>query len=167
MIFRRSSAKERQRPTAISELLTHAGVEVAMHPGSRDEWIASLVDLLVRCHHLPKRDEILRAVMEREDTLPTAIGNAVAIPHAKTDAVPGLVLACGVAPDGVEFRAADGKPVKIAFLLVSPRTEQGQHVQALAAISRIMIRDGAMDRLLASISGRDFLRVMKEEEEEL
>jgi len=157
----------KERSMEVSSLLVRGAIDLNMSPASKTEWIEQLVDLLVRAYRVQGRDEILRAVLEREATLSTAIGNGVAVPHAKVDGVPRLLLAFGRAPQGVDFDSPDGKPVYAAFLLVSPKAVASPHVQALAAISRIMIRDGVTDRVLEVGSPRAFIRLLKAEEAEL
>ena len=137
----------------ISELLAHGAVQMNMHPESKKQWIEQLVDLLVRTYSLEsQKDDICDAVLAREDTLSTAIGNGLAIPHAKTDVVPKLLLACGIAPDGVEFGAPDGRDVQVAFILASPASEVSTHVRALASISRIMYKGDMTAKLVAATS---------------
>lgn len=152
----------------ISQALMKEAVALRMSPTSRDEWIEQLVDLLCRAWSLKGRDELLRAVMERERTHSTAIGHGVAIPHGKSQAAPRLLVACGIAPDGVEgFDAPDGEPVRIGFLLVSPHSVTGPHVRALAGVSRIVIKDGVSDRMVACGTPRDLIRLIRNEEEDL
>ena len=139
----------------ISRTLTREAVRLDMKPATKYEWIEQLVDLLCDAWRLPRRDEILRAVLDRESAHSTAIGQGVAVPHAKTGAVPRLMMACGIATDGVPgYDAPDDAPVKIGFLLVSPQTEAGPHVRALASISRVAISEGALAQLLGTTSPR-------------
>lgn len=151
----------------VSHLLIRAAIDLDMSPATKEEWIEHLVTRLAEAYALPDRDGVLRAVLEREAVQSTAIGNGIALPHAKTDAVPRLLLACGRAPGGVDFDAPDGMPVRFAFLLVSPRTVASAHVQALASISRIMIRDGVLEQVMDVRTPRGLIRLLKSEEEAL
>jgi len=165
MLFRTRSGRAAERAT-ISNLLTRDAVRIGMSPRSRDEWIAELVDVLVGAWNLDGGGDILRAVLEREATLSTAIDGGTAIPHAKIDAVPRVALACGIAPAGVDFGAPDGGLVHVAFLLVSPRAATNAHVQALAAVSRVMIREDMPERLLEAKTPREVIRILKAEEKQ-
>jgi mannitol/fructose-specific phosphotransferase system IIA component (Ntr-type) len=152
----------------IRDLLTHGAVKLNMTPGSKKEWIEQLVDLLVRTYSLEnRRDEILDAVLQREGTLSTAIGSGLAFPHAKTDAVPRIVLAMGIAPGGVEFGAPDGRKVQIAFVLASPSTEVGAHVRALSAVSRIMSGGGMTEKLVNAKDIDEVISILYKAEEGL
>ena len=146
----------------ITRTLTRDAIMLNMKPVTKLEWIEQLVGVLCDAWRLPRRDEILRAVLDRESAHSTAIGQGVAVPHGKTSAAPRLMMACGIAPDGVpDYDAPDDEPVRLGFLLVSPKTEAGPHVRALASISRVAISDGALEQLLRTKSPRDLLRTLK------
>jgi mannitol/fructose-specific phosphotransferase system IIA component (Ntr-type) len=109
--------------------------------------IDELLDLLLKAGKLTDRVEALRAVMEREGKMSTAIQNGVAIPHAKTDAVTELVTAIGLSPKGVDFESLDGKPSHIFIMTLSPKTRLGPHIQFLSSISQ-SLDDAAIRRAL-------------------
>lgn len=75
-------------------------------------------------------------LVEREQLGSTGIGGGIAIPHCKIDGLQGGLVAVGRAPEGVDFGAADGQPVRLFFLVLSPSQSPAEHLQALAAISR-------------------------------
>jgi mannitol/fructose-specific phosphotransferase system IIA component (Ntr-type) len=150
----------------LSQMLIRDAIDLNMTPGTKHEWLEQLVELLCTAWRLPDRDDILQAVLEREQTHSTAIGHGVAIPHAKTAAVPRLLGVCGIAKQGIDFDSPDGDPVRIAFLLVSPISVAGPHIRALAGISRIVIRDSVREELLTSKTSRDVIRLIKREDEQ-
>ena len=119
----------------LSDLLIRNAVAVDMRPASKDEWIEQLVELLVRAWRLRRPEEILHAVLDREATLSTAVGDGVAIPHAKSDAVPRLVLACGVAPGGVEFEVNVDVALELLGLFAC-RAQLQQRMEA-AVVDRV------------------------------
>lgn len=82
--------------------------------------------------------EVLRRVLEERELLAsTAIGDGIAIPHGKMDAVGRLVGALGRARAGIEFESIDGKPTHLVFMLVAPASSTGVHLKALARLSRL------------------------------
>ncbi|MEA2691350.1 MAG: nitrogen system component [Acidobacteriota bacterium] len=94
-------------------------------------------------------EELYSRLWEREQLGSTGVGGGVAIPHCK---LPGLVkgiVAIAVAAEGVDFGAVDGRPVRLFFLVVSPSESPGEHLQALAAISRWVKGDPHVAKLLA------------------
>ncbi|MCB9850412.1 MAG: PTS sugar transporter subunit IIA [Phycisphaerales bacterium] len=103
--------------------------------------ITELVDALARAGRLIDRDQMLQAVLDRETTRSTGIGNGLAVPHGKCAGCPKLVMAVGRPAEPIDFNSADKKPVELIVLLASPPDETGPHIQALARISRLMLMD--------------------------
>ena len=89
-----------------------------------------------------------RAVLEREATAATGLGDDVAVPHAVIAGLPRPVLALGLAPAGVDFNAPDGAPAKLVFLLLMPPRAHDQEVRILAQIARAVIEPASRARLL-------------------
>ncbi|MBI2193703.1 MAG: PTS sugar transporter subunit IIA [Planctomycetes bacterium] len=101
-------------------------------------------------------ESVVDALMKREELGSTGIGKGVAVPHARHPAIRKLVGAFGHSSQGIEFAALDGEPVHAIFLLISPSASTGQHLEALALISR-MLRNNTFCRLLRETTGRDKL----------
>jgi PTS system nitrogen regulatory IIA component len=97
---------------------------------------------------LVARQGLFQKLWEREQLGSTGIGQGVAIPHCKLNGLRQSLVAVGLVPEGVEFGAVDGQPVKVFFLVVSPGGSPAQHLQVLAAISRWIKADGHAGRLL-------------------
>ena len=141
------------------DLLATERVKVPLAAQHKDALLRELVELVMGPGH-PRIDEVLRAVMERETGLSTGIGGGVAIPHAKTDAVPTLRIAAGRTADGVDYDALDGEPVRICFLLVGPESEASGHVKALSRIARVVRRETVREQLTDARDVAEFLRVL-------
>ncbi len=93
------------------------------------------------------RDDIVAAVMKREELGSTGIGRGVAVPHTKHASVEKLVGTVAISEEGVDFDSLDGERVQLLFLLVSPPDRPGDHLRALENISR-QLRDDAFCRYL-------------------
>ncbi|MBT3343344.1 MAG: PTS sugar transporter subunit IIA, partial [Gemmatimonadetes bacterium] len=106
----------------------------------------------------------LQAVLEREKIMSTGIGDGIAIPHGKSDAVVELTAALGIHKRGVDFEALDGEPAFVFFLLVSPANVSGPHIKALARISRMLKNDGFKKKLIEAGSADDIVAAIEEEE---
>lgn len=148
----------------LTDLLSPERIKIPLVSGSKAELLRELVELALNGAGDGDREEVLRAVREREEVLSTGIGNGVAIPHGKTPRVQELILAAGVAASGVEFEALDGQPVQLFFLLVGPDAAAGQHVKALSRISRLLRRDEFRERLIAASDPQQFYAVLSEAE---
>ena len=99
---------------------------------------------------------------DRESLGSTAVGNGVAIPHCKLDQLERVVVAVGLAPGGVDFGAADGKPVRVFFVVIAPTRAPAEHLQSLAAISRWLRGERRVDRLLAATGPEEILDLLRE-----
>lgn len=148
----------------LTDLLTTGRIKIPLQSSSKDDLLRELVDLAARGAEVADRDEVLRAVMDREEVLSTGIGHGVAIPHGKSSSVSELVLVAGVTRGGVDFEALDGKPVHLFFLLVGPESAAGQHVKALSRISRLLRRESFRQRLIDAPDARTFHSVLAEAE---
>lgn len=93
-------------------------------------------------------ESLYAVLLEREKLASTAIGEGVAIPHGKLDAVGKLVACVGRAKQGVDFDSIDGQPTYLFFVLVAPENSTGVHLKALARISRLFKDPEFRQRLL-------------------
>lgn len=126
--------------------------------------ISELVDALVKAGDINEsdRDDIVKAIMKREDLGSTGIGRGIAVPHTKHPSVSKLVGTVGVSSSGVDFESLDGEKVQLFFLLVSPPDRPGDHLRALENISR-QLRDETFCRFLKqSKSPEDIIQLLEE-----
>jgi mannitol/fructose-specific phosphotransferase system IIA component (Ntr-type) len=152
------------RIVQLTELLSPERIKIPLAASTKDEILGELVEVVGRNTQVRDLGEVLRAVREREEVLSTGIGGGVAIPHGKTAAISDLALVAGVKPEGIDFEALDGKPVRLFFLLVGPEAAAGQHVKALSRISRLLRRDSFRVRLMDAKTPEDFYSVIVEAE---
>jgi fructose-specific phosphotransferase system IIA component len=148
----------------LRQILHSDCVKVPVENKDKEEVITELIDLLDAKGFFTNRDAVLDAVLTREKTQSTGIGAGMAIPHGKSSDVKELVMAIGIADEPIEFDSIDGKPVKIIFLLVSPSSQTGLHIQALAAISRLMMNGEFKAKLENAASAEDVYELFSESE---
>ena len=84
---------------------------------NKEEVIRELTELASHSTLVKDKEELFKAVMEREKLVTTGVGYGVAFPHAKTKAIKGIVIAFGRSKQGVQFEAMDKKPVHLFFLI--------------------------------------------------
>lgn len=135
-------------------------ISLQLTSSTKQAIIEELLDLLVNAGKVSNRTEALKAVLEREAKMSTAIQNGVAIPHAKTDSVPELVTALGIKPEGVDFESLDGKPTQIFILTLSPKTRLGPHIQFLSSISQSLDDAGVRSALLKAKSQQEVIDLL-------
>lgn len=122
----------------LSDLITADCIKVPLSARDKYEAMEELVDLLLAAGKISETGKLLKAVLDREATRSTGIGQGLAIPHGKCNGLTGLVGAIGKPAEPIDFQSVDGKPVNFIVLLGSPIDQTGPHIQALAHISRLM-----------------------------
>lgn len=148
----------------LTELLTIERIKIPLTSENKDDLLRELVHVVTATNGVQDREEVLRAVREREAVLSTGIGHGVAIPHGKSAGVSELRMAAGRAASPVDFDALDGQPVSLFFLLVGPESAAGPHIKALSRISRLVRRDDVRERLTQAKNAEEFLRALQEAE---
>ncbi|HIR90345.1 MAG TPA: PTS sugar transporter subunit IIA [Candidatus Limicola stercorigallinarum] len=148
----------------ITELLQAKGVKLGARVATQAEAIEALVDLQVSCGSVADRAAYRDAVLAREAEFSTAVGEGVAIPHAKTPAVskPGLVAM--TVPGGVDWKAPDGKPSDLIFLIAAPDTEANVHLEVLAKLSALLMHPEFPAALRAATTVEEFLATIDDAE---
>jgi PTS system nitrogen regulatory IIA component len=145
------------------DILSSDSTIVDLKGETKEDIIAELVDSLA-IDAITDRKKVLQAVLEREKIMSTGIGDGIAIPHGKSDAVVKLVAALGTQRRGVDFEALDGEPAYVFFLLVSPANVSGPHIKALARISRLLKNDDFKKKLIAAGSSTEIIEIIESEE---
>ena len=150
----------------LMDILSPQSVIVGLRGETKEEIIEELVDALAAGSTISDREKVLQAVLEREKIMSTGIGDGIAIPHGKSDAVVRLAAALGTQKRGVDFEALDGEPAFVFFLLVSPANVSGPHIKALARISRLLKNDEFKKRLISASSPPEIMAAIENEERE-
>ncbi len=108
-----------------------------------------------------KTEDIIKAVLKREQLMPTGIGNEIAVPHARMKGISHPVVAVGIAHEGIDFHGPDGKPARLIFLILTPFNDNGAQVEILADIARTF-RAREFRKAAISASGMtEFLAIIK------
>ena len=159
MSFKESSMK-------ITELLKKEYILEQLKAKSKQEALAELAGVFIKGRIKFDSGAMLRVLLEREKLGSTGIGDGIAIPHGKLAGLDEILVAFGRSREGIAFEALDGKPVHLFFLLMAPENSAGQHLKALAKISR-MLKDGVFrKKLLEARMHDDLVRVITEKDDE-
>ncbi len=150
----------------LRDMLDESTIKVGLESLDKEECIEEMTDVLVRAGRVANRDQaqVLAAVRTREAEGSTGIGKGVAVPHGKCAGLAGTVLAVGISKTGIEFDSADGKPVKIVFLIAASASEPGKHLQMLAEVVRLIRVPGLCDKLTAATTPKMILDLLDAEE---
>jgi len=146
-------------------LLSPETIEHSLGGKDRRGVLAELAELLRRAGQVPSDVDLLSILEEREALGSTGIGRGVAIPHVRVGGISSPRLAVGRSAEGIEFGAPDGQPVNLFFLLITPEDSTGEHLRALARISRLLKNAEVRRALLEAGGSREMLRIIEQEDE--
>ena len=127
------------------------------------EKLPALRELVTALQHhpaLPRPEAFFRELLARERNTNTALGNGLAMPHARTELCDDIVIAAGRSSAGIDYAAPDGQPVRLLFMLGSPQGQLTRYHQLIVGLARMLNRTANRDRLLAATDAADFIRVM-------
>jgi len=147
-----------------SDFMNVKAIKPDLTANDKEGVITELVGALVGAGAIgeEQRDNIVKAIMKREELGSTGIGRGIAVPHTKHASVDQLVGTVGVSVEGVDFNSLDGEKVQLLFLLVSPPDRPGDHLRALENISR-QLRDETFCRFLKQSKNADDIQQLLEE----
>ncbi len=127
--------------------------------------LAELSELFTRDQTSLQGESVVDVLLEREKLGSTGIGDGIAIPHGKLKGLENLVISFGRSREGIDFDAIDGRPVHLFFLLMAPESSTGQHLKALAKISRMLKDQDFRHDLLTAKSKEEIYRKIAEKDE--
>jgi len=157
----------REKRMNLYQLLGEKNIKVPLESKTKEAVLEELVDLLCESHNIDHRDDILKAIKERENAMSTGIGNNVAVPHCKCDRVDRLVASLGISNEGIDYDSLDEKPAKIFFILVAEANNPGPHIKALAKLSRLLSSGSLREELIQAKSASEVLAAIKTREQTL
>lgn len=150
----------------ITDLLKPNGIDLAATPVSKAQAIDQLVDLMYATGNIQNKAEYKQAVLDREASSTTGIGDNIAIPHAKNAAVKTAGLAAMVVKDGVDYESLDGQPAKLLFLIAAPASSEDLHVAVLSRLATLLMNPDFKTNLINAASKEQFLQLIDEAEKE-
>lgn len=143
----------------ITELLKKDSVSLGVRVDSKDAAINYLVDLHARVGNITDKAVFKEGIVKREEGGSTAIGEGIAIPHAKNKAVTKAGLAAMTVPEGVDYDSLDGQPTNLIFMIAAPEGGSDVHLEVLSRLSMLLIDEDFRKELLASKNVEEFLKV--------
>lgn len=151
----------------IMDFLSKKAIITELKSSKKEDVLKEMVDALINSGDIEKRhrNKLIDALMARESLGSTAIGQGIAIPHAKSDCVDKLVAAFALTKKGVDFDSLDGELAYIFFLLVAPQDSAGPHLKALARISRLLKDKYFRDTLRSCTDDKSVIKAISQEDE--
>lgn len=150
----------------IIDLLAPESISLDAAPKSKKEALDTAIALMVKSGKIRDKEAYTKQVYLREEESTTGIGEGIAIPHGKCDAVAKPGLAAMVIKDGVEFDSLDGEPVTLLFLIAAPNTKDNIHLDVLSKLSVLLMDETFTQRLRSASSVEEFLKLVDEADRE-
>jgi len=148
----------------ISELIRAEYVCLSMSATSKDDAIHQIAQLAKGHPYLSDFPSFCRAIYERESMGSTSIGYGVAIPHARTEQIKDLMLIIGRLNDGVRFETTDEMPVRLIFLVGTPKKMVTEYLRLVGTLARHLKNAGLRDRLLNATDVQSVVKAFIESE---
>ena len=149
----------------ITELLDGRSILLNASPKSKNEALDQIVDLMVKSEKINDKEAYRKQVYAREEESTTGIGEGIAIPHGKCDAVTKPGLAAMVVKDGVDFDSLDGEPVTLMFLIAAPNTEDNIHLDVLSKLSVLLMNEEFTEALRNAETVEEFMGIINDADE--
>lgn len=150
----------------IRDLLAAESIQLKGAAGGKTDVLNQMVDLMAKSGKIRDIETYRKGVFAREEEGTTGIGEGIAIPHCKSDAVERPGLAAMVIKDGVDFDALDGEKVSLIFLIAAPNTEDNVHLDVLSRLSVMLMDENFTISLRNAGSVEEFLQVIDAAEAE-
>ncbi len=150
----------------ITDLLDIQSVSLDGAPKNKKEALDQIVALMAKSGKINDEEGYRRQVYAREEESTTGIGEGIAIPHGKCDAVDRPGLAAMVVREGVDFDSLDGEPVTLMFLIAAPNTEDNVHLDVLSKLSMMLMDETFTSSLRNANSAEEFLAIIDQADDE-
>ena len=148
----------------ITELLDINSIDLNPQISNKEEAIDHLVNLLDQSGKLNDKEIYKESVLNREAQSTTGIGDGVAIPHGQSEGVKTAGLSAMVVKEGLDFKSLDGQPTYLFFMIGAPKDSEGAHLQALAQLSTLLMKEDFRNALINASSKEEFLQLIDAKE---
>ena len=144
----------------ITDLLDKRSISLNAAPADKKETLDLAVELMAKSGKLSDVEKYREQVYAREEESTTGIGEGIAIPHGKCDAVKAPGLAAMVIKNGVEYESLDGEPVTLLFLIAAPNTKDNVHLDVLSKLSVMLMDENFTTSLRNAKSVDELLQII-------
>ncbi len=157
------------RPAASSyhdqfrQRLIPEGVAV-LHCTKKNDALEQMIDTLMRTGRIDSRNELEKAVFEREELMSTGIGLQIAVPHVRLNSVKELAMAIGVSTeDIVDYESLDSQPVRIIVMIAAGKHQHSHYIKMLSSVSEALKNDVVRESILGAPTSDEIYRILTRE----
>ena len=150
----------------IVDLIDKNSIKLNLVSTNKLDVVDELVDLVYKSGNLNNKDEYKKAILAREELSTTAIGEGVAIPHAKNKSVNKASLAVGISKEGIDYEAFDDSLSHLFFMIAAPDGANDTHLEVLSRLSTILMDEDFRNELINASSVEELLNLINKKEKE-
>lgn len=150
----------------ITDLLSKKSINLELTSNTKLDVIDEMVNLVDASGNLNDKQEYKEAIISREELSTTAVGEGIAIPHAKTKAVKKACLAAGITKEGIDYEAFDGSLSNLFFMIAAPDGANNTHLEVLSRLSTLLMDEEFKNSLINAKDVDEFLSLIDQKETE-
>lgn len=150
---------------SLIDYINKESIMIDVQETDKERLLSKMVERLDSCGMLLSKDDAEHAIIAREQLMSTGVGNGIAIPHAKTDAVKNIVLSVATIKNGINYKSVDKKKVFAVFMLLAPKNSASENLKVLTAIAKIL-RDNPhfLEKLINAEKSDEIIELIAKEE---
>jgi mannitol/fructose-specific phosphotransferase system IIA component (Ntr-type) len=161
----KQTGEAHQDRARLIEFLQEEYIDPNVHADNKWDAIESLCYFMCRVHNIKEHPrQVLTAIREREESMPTGIGMGVAVPHAKINVGKDILGVLGRLDPPVDFGAEDGEAARIVVMIVTPEDQAQKHIQVIAAVSKMMSNETVRRAVFAADTAEKIHDIIDSEE---
>ncbi len=150
----------------IEDLLSPDLMIMDLKATTQEEAIKEMADLEVKQGVVNNEEEFIKSIWAREKESTTGIGEGIAMPHARNKYINRAAVLFAKSPKGIDYKALDGQPVHLFFMITAPAGADNTHLQALAKLSSLLINPDVVNALKAATTPEEVIDIFKKAEAE-
>ena len=148
-------------PSKITSLLSADAIQLELQSRQKIPALREVAELLAHSKCVGNFEAFFNEILQRERVSNTALGHDVAIPHARTDQCSVILIAVGRSREGVDFEAKDGQPVRLIFLIGTPKQMVTDYLRVVGTLARLLRQDELRQRLLDAPDTATFIKIIE------
>lgn len=148
----------------VASLLRPDAINLNLQARRKTDALREVATLLQKANCVTNFDAFFQEILERERVSNTALGQDVAIPHARTEQCTEILIAVGRSPEGIDFDAKDGQPVRLIFLIGTPKQMVTEYLRVVGNLARLLRQDQLRQSLLAAPDAAAFIQLIDQAE---
>jgi fructose-specific phosphotransferase system IIA component len=148
-------------PSKIASLLSPERIRLELQAKQKTAALREVAELLAQNKCVGNFEAFFNEILQRERVSNTALGHDVAIPHARTDQCSDILVAVGRSSEGIDFEAKDGQPVRLIFLIGTPKQMVTDYLRVVGNLARLLRQDNLRQRLLDAPDAAAFIKTIE------